>query len=86
MIVRAAYISIYLKIVLVLWLLCACPFLDEQFAVAQNKAYFDKNGVAALEREHAVFREVFGQVNYVFAVFSSKQSSFSFANHKPVTA
>ena len=54
MIVRAAYISIYLKIVLVLWLLCACPFLDEQFAVAQNKAYFDNAIHSKFENKYSL--------------------------------
>jgi hypothetical protein len=55
-----------------LWLLGACPLLNEQFAVAQSEAYFNKHGVSAFEWEHTVLSQIFWQVDKVFAVFSSK--------------
>jgi hypothetical protein len=52
------------------------------------EAYLNGNGVGsssclgvALEWEHAVFSQIYWQIEQVLAVFPSEQSAFSLANH-----
>ena len=56
--------SVYALIVLLLfWFFWFFPFLYEQFGVSKFEAHFYKYGIGASKWEHAVFGEIFWQVN-----------------------
>jgi hypothetical protein len=57
------------------------PFLYEELVISEFKAYFYEYGIGASKWEHAVFGEIFWQVDQEFAVFSSEQASSPFVNH-----
>jgi hypothetical protein len=56
------------------------PLFNQEFIIFQFEAHLDEYRVCSLEREHAVFRQVFRQIDQVFAVLSPEQSSSSFTN------
>jgi len=60
---------------------CFFVFFYEEFVIVDFEAYFYEYGVSALKWEHAVFCEVFWQVNQVFSVFPSEQPTSSFFDH-----
>jgi hypothetical protein len=68
------------------WQYWLFPFLDENRRAAKLEADLGEHGVKGLEREHAVFCEVFGKIDEELAVLSSEQSPSSFVYHFPTSS
>ena len=56
------------------------PFFYYQFVFSEFEDYFHEDRVGAFEGEHAVFSQVFRQIDQVFSVLSLEQSSSSIAD------